>query len=198
VHSKISVFVFVIMTFAVLSVVAQQNIPKDLVINLNRSACFGWCLAYSLTITGDGNFTITPAKRSVREQQSVVPITGKISLEKLTRLLAEFRNIRFFSLKRRYGSAAKLEEGRNCPRIWTDSPTVVITISANGEQKTVSHYTGCEGAQILSDLEGLEDKIDEAVGTKQWEPQLRTGIADVIDLQIEVHPTKSSTQSKSH
>ena len=188
--------IFFLTIAAVPPVVAQQGIPKDLVITLNRSACFGWCLAYSLSITGDGDFTIILAKRTVREQQSVVPITARIALQKVKRLLAEFRNIRFYSLQRRYGSAAKSKAGRNCPRIWTDSPTVEISISENGKHKTVSHYTGCEGAQILSDLEDLEDKIDEAIDTKQWESQLRTGVADVIDLRIEVNPAKSTTQPK--
>ena len=178
----------VLIAVGALPVVAQQSASNDLVISLDRSACFGSCLVYSLTITGDGSFTIVPKKESAPGE----PIKGRIAPEEVNKLLAEFRRIRFYSLHKRYGSAEKSKQGPSCPHYGTDSPTAEIGLSEKGKHKTVSHYLGCKGAQILDDLEALEDKIDEAISTKKWASQLRSGDANVIELRLEINPASSS------
>lgn len=184
---KISFHVLVLMAIGALPVVAQQGTSNDLVISLDRSACFGWCPVYSLTITGDGGFTIIPKKESAPGE----PIIGRITPEEVNKLVAEFRKIKFYSLHRRYGSAEK-SKGPGCPHSWTDSSTAEIGLSEKGKHKTVSHYLGCEGTSILNDLKALEDKIDEAVNTKKWASRLRSGVADVIELHLEINPARST------
>jgi hypothetical protein len=182
--------------FGVPPVAAQQDLPNDLLIALDRSPCFGSCPVYLLTIRADGSFVITRQTAWAKSNLPFEPIMGKIEPEKVKDLLAEFRNIKFYSLQKQYGSVSKSKSGPNCPQYWTDAPTAEITISENGKRKAVSHYLGCDGAQILDDLRALETKIDEAVNIKQWESQLRWGNADVFDLKLKINPAKSSTPTK--
>ena len=75
--------------------------------------------------------------------------------------------------------------GRDLHRIATNPRAAMDLLSGN-----------MGAVQRFLDERNREDKIDEAIDTKQWESQLRTGVADVIDLRIEVNPAKSTTQPK--
>lgn len=84
----------------------------------------------------------------------------------------------------------------SCPQYRTDSSSAIVYIVKNGKQKTVSHYLGCRGAQILNDLNALEDKIDEIANSEQWTSQYGWGSASVIDLRLQVNPSSSSRPKK--
>lgn len=189
----LGIFVFVLGPNAV----AQQEIPKDLEITLIRYPCFGWCPHYSLTISADGIVKFMPlgppAYRGQGEKPRF-PLMGNMTGDQLKILLAEFERIRFTSLRRRYGSAGKSKVGPSCPKYWTDSSSAQISIVKAGKGKTVSHYLGCEGAQILNDLETLENKIDEVANSAQWTSQFGWGSASVIDLKLQVVPTPKKPQ----
>ena len=176
-----------------LTVIAQQEIPRDLEISLQRSTCYGWCPSYSLTIHGDGAVKFTPLSPFVyigRGETPKFPLEGKISADQLLVLLSEFEKIRFYSLSRRYGSD-EYKRSANCPRVETDASSAEVTIAKDGKRKTVSHYLGCSGSQILKDLTALENKIDEIANTKQWSTQFGWGgTANVVDLKLEVGPAK--------
>lgn len=178
---------------ASLTVFAQQETPKDLEIGLQRSQCFGSCPSYSLTIHEDGTVKFIPLSSFAyigKGERPKFPLEGKISADQLSFLLSEFDKIRFNSLSRRYGSV-KYKTSANCPLVATDAPSVELTLIRAGKRKTVSHYRGCSGAQILDDLTFLEDKIDEIANTKQWTSQFGWGTANVVDLKLQVGPTIS-------
>ena len=50
----------------------------------------------------------------------------------------------------------------------TDMPSAKTSISLNGRSKSVSHYYGCRGPEIIPALTALERKIDEIAGTEKW------------------------------
>jgi len=182
------------------SAYSQNNVPKDLKIDFERTACFGWCPNYSITITADGRVEFYPLGTAVYRGKGVAPsapLQGNISSERLNHLLAELRKINFFSLRKRYGQEnQKRGSPATCPDYRTDASTVIIWVAQKGRRKVVRHYLGCRGARILDDLTALEYKIDEITNTEQWTSQYAWGTGNVIDLKIEVNHSISTTTKK--
>ena len=142
---------------------AQQSIPNDLLITLERSVCFGTCPDYKVTISADGKVTFE-GREYVKVKGSA---TSHISKEDLSTLIAAFDAASYFSLKDKY-----MTESDGCPEVWTDNPRAVTSIRINGKSKTINHYYGCQehsGASIYpTALTTLETKIDKIVGTTRW------------------------------
>jgi hypothetical protein len=133
---------------------ADSQVPnnlQDVVITLERTACFGICPVYKLTVYGNGEV--------VYEGERFVKIEGRrtdsISEEKIRQLVSEFLKIDYFSLKDRY------EE-----RMATDLPSAITSITMEGKTKTTRHYHGDYSAP--EELTELEDRIDEIVNSQQW------------------------------
>ena len=147
----------------------EIELTKDTVITLDRSACYGYCPEYTLTISGDGSvvFVLRMNGKEVRK------VTSIISQEKLKEIIKEFNKADYFSLKDKYIN----QEDDGCPEYWTDQPDVNTSIKTNGRIKSISHYHGCRenrGRTIYpKGLTELERKIDEIVNTKQWNPWMR-------------------------
>jgi hypothetical protein len=135
---------------------AQPQTPtpsdiKEVIITLERTACFGTCPVYKLTIHGDGK-VIYEGIRFVRVEGT---IETTISEEKIEKLVSEFQKIDYFSLEDSY-------EERNA----TDMPSAFTSLTVDGKTKTVKHYHGDSSAP--KELTELEDKIDEIVNSNQW------------------------------
>lgn len=120
---------------------------NDTVITLERTVCFGWCPAYTLTIHGDGQVTY--------EGYAYVDVEGvrtsNISQSKIHELLYEFGKVDFFAANEHYSIGA------------TDLPTFFVTLAIGNRQKRIEHY-GCD-PQWLTDLEYMIDTVAE---TEQW------------------------------
>ena len=147
---------------------AQATAPKDTVITLERSQCFGTCPSYKLTVYGDG--------RVVYEGRKFVKVEGavndSVTQEQLKQLLAEFDKADYFSLRDTYFDATD-----GCPTYWTDNPTANTSLELGGKKKAVRHYYGCQEKETSKDssfsvypkkLYELESKIDEIVNTGRW------------------------------
>lgn len=127
-----------------------ENVFSDLVITMERTACHGTCPIYKLAIRGDGTVTY--------EGQDFVQVKGQqtasLSLAQIQELVSAFEQASFFTLMD-YTHVNT-----------TDSPTVITSITLNGQSKTVNHYYGDSSApQALFDL---ESKIDEITNSNQW------------------------------
>jgi len=142
--------------------VISQDIPQDLMITLERTACYGFCPVYKLTITADGA-VVFEGRRFVKQEGATVK--SVISREGLKQLMAEFDRVKFFSLEDDY-----MDNPRVCAEKETDNPSAFTSIRINGKSKTVRHYHGCSGPKVPRELTELENKIDEIVNTAQWLP----------------------------
>lgn len=128
-------------------------------ITLERTACFGTCPMYTLTITSDGAVTFNG-----RRFTKVTGIArGKISPNDFRQLVSEFEKINYFSLPDSYTPGTPV-----CPQRITDMPSAITAIHFQGKVKSVSHYYGCGNAPALERLTALEKKIDEVAGTQKW------------------------------
>lgn len=156
------------------------DVDRDkLEISLQRTACFGSCPDYKVTIAGDGGvvFETTPnldsddvsmVHRAFSAESGVrVPGTHKTTIEAaaVDRLLEHFRKARFFTLRDEYRAEV------------TDNPTYIVSINTGNGSKTVIDYVGRE-AGMPNEVTALQDAIDEAAGTDRW----IEGTADVIPL----------------
>ncbi|WP_223072863.1 DUF6438 domain-containing protein [Erythrobacter sp. SCSIO 43205] len=145
-------------------------VDKDkLVISLQRTACFGSCPDYKVTIYGSGRvlFQSTPhlepddvanVHRAFSTQSGVrVPGTHETTIEPqvIDQLVAQFEATRFFSLRDEYRAEI------------TDNPTYVVTIDTGNGKKSVVDYVGRE-AGMPEAVKALQDAIDAAAGTDRW------------------------------
>ncbi|OYT53193.1 MAG: hypothetical protein B6U72_06505 [Candidatus Altiarchaeales archaeon ex4484_2] len=149
----IGIIVLASLALAVIFLYPEINQPPkptdfmDVVIIMERSPCYGFCPAYSLTIYGDGT-VIYEGKMSVNVTGKR---TSKISQNKVKELVDEFYRINYFSLKDKYD------------RPITDIPHTITSIKINGKYKSVYNRAG--GPRELNEL---ENKIDEVTNSKQW------------------------------
>lgn len=126
-------------------------------ITLERTACFGGCPVYRLSVLPSGDVTYE-GKAHVKR---LGPATGKISRQRLEALLTELDKAGYFSMANRYTSAEP-----TCGRYATDSPSVISSVTLRGRTKRIEHDYGCGSAPGA--LTVLERRIDEVVGSGQW------------------------------
>ena len=128
----------------------SQPISPQVAMTLERTACFGFCPIYKLTIYGNG--------KVVYEGQRFVKVTGTrtttISQTAVRNLFAEFQKINYFKLQDSYTGGH------------TDAPSAITSLTMGKKQKTVNHYLASPNAP--TQLTELENKIDAVVNSKQW------------------------------
>lgn len=153
-------FFLVLLTAACASAAPEPSPTPDyagLVITLERTACFGACPIYGLTVYGDG--------RVEYEGVRFVDVTGRqtstLSPSQVRELAAALEQAGYFNLKDDYTVPV------------TDLPTTITSVTLGGRTKTIRNYGGCfgdlEGAekapQALCDFEA---KIDAVTHSAQW------------------------------
>jgi uncharacterized protein DUF6438 len=126
-------------------------------VTLERTACFGGCPVYRLSVSPTGEVTYE-GKAHVRRLGTA---TGKIPKERLDQLLTELDKAGYFSFASRYTSTEPA-----CGRYATDSPSVITSVTLRGRTKRVEHDYGCGAAPGA--LVVLERRIDEMVGSGRW------------------------------
>ena len=129
------------------SLSSEQRDYSTAIITLERTACFGTCPIYSLTISGDGKVVYTGENYvTVTSTQ-----TGQISPVTFKELVDEFYKINYFSLQDEYTANI------------TDMPTTITSLTINGKTKKIEDYFNAP-----EELKKLEQKIDEVANSKQW------------------------------
>jgi hypothetical protein len=144
-----------LMALAVFPAAAQESKP---VVTLERSACFGGCPVYTVTIYEDGTV--------VYEGTRFVEVTGRQTIQieeaRVAEIVQAFEAAGYFEWEDEYIYASV-----------TDGATFITSVSLDGHTKQIVHYSGDDTAPIL--LSYLENWIDRSVYTQQWtgvEPEL--------------------------
>lgn len=121
-------------------------------ISLERTACFGFCPVYTVTINGEGEV--------VYQGRAFVNVVGErratISREAVQQLLARFDEIHFEQLRDEY-----INHGI------TDLPSKIVTLTRNGRTKRVVDYAGTS-VGMPEAVRALQDEIDRVANTAQW------------------------------
>jgi hypothetical protein len=131
---------------------AESQITK---IVLERTACFGTCPVYTLSVHSSGLVEFA-GESHVKAKGTQ---TGKISPEDFARLVKKIDEIDFFNLRNRYDGKNPDGSGTTV----TDLPTRKTSVTRGGETKTVENYF--RGPPGLSELENL---IEELTKSAKW------------------------------
>ena len=119
--------------------------------SLERTACYGRCPIYKVTVLRDGTVHW--------EGERFVKVTGKATARlpaaALAELAAAFKKAGYFALKDKYTSYDI-----------TDHPSANTSYDDGTHRKTIAHYHGDRSAPAVLDV--LEERIDEIVGTSKW------------------------------
>jgi uncharacterized protein DUF6438 len=141
------------------SVAPRQDSPVDSppAVTLQRTACFGSCPVYRVSITPAGAVTF----EGTAHVRKLGTASGQIAPARLDHLLRELDEAGYFSFADRYTSADP-----TCGRYVTDLPTVITSVTLEGRTKRIEHDQGCGAAPGA--LVVLERRIDEVLGSGQW------------------------------
>ena len=136
---------------------SETNVGASSAVTLERTACFGRCPVYQISVVSDGVVSYQ-GKAHVRH---LGPATAQISVEQVSSLISELEKGGYFSFAPRYtpGDSA-------CGRYATDSPAVITSVRSAGRAKRIEHDYGCGSAPGA--LVVLERRIDEVLGSSQW------------------------------
>jgi hypothetical protein len=142
--------------------------PAETSITLERSACYGTCPDYRVTVHGDGlvqfdtsddHFRGTAAEVHLEYNGHNVllpgPHTARIDPAVVAKLLDRFQAAHFFGLKNEYSYGA------------TDASTQMVTVRVGNASKSVTDYIGTM-AGMPQEVRDLEDAVDAAAGTARW------------------------------
>jgi len=137
-------------------------------IELTRSACYGSCPDYKVSIDGAGNVVFSTREAPADPVSGVhrefsfgrgVLVGGvhraKIDRATLDTLIAQFRDAHFFGLKKEYFYPV------------TDNPTQIVRFASGPSEMTVTDYVGT-AAGLPPAAKALEQAIDDAAGTARW------------------------------
>ena len=127
------------------------------VITLERTACFGSCPVYTISVSLSGEVQYE-GRAHVRKLGAA---TGRVPRERVDSLLSELDRGGYFTFAERYTSPEPA-----CGRYVTDSPSVITSVTLRGRTKRITHDYGCGGAPGA--LVVLEHRIDEALNSDQW------------------------------
>jgi hypothetical protein len=114
-------------------------------IRMERSACFGTCPVYTLTVDGDGTVSYD-GREHVRVHGSQ---TWRIAPDAVGALAREMEQAGFFKMKDSYTALV------------TDMPTTFITLTIDGRSKRIQDYFGAPAA-----LTQLEMRVDAVSGAR--------------------------------
>jgi hypothetical protein len=136
---------------------SSQSATSPPVITLERTACFGSCPVYAISVSSSGEVQYE-GRAHVRK---VGAATARVPRERVDSLLSELDRGGYFTFAERYTSPEP-----TCGRYVTDSPSVITSVTLQGRTKRIAHDYGCGGAPGA--LVVLEHRIDEALNSDQW------------------------------
>jgi hypothetical protein len=136
---------------------SSQSATSAPAITLERTACFGGCPVYTISVSPSGEVRFE-GRAHVRKLGAA---TGRVPRERVDSLLSELERDGYFTFAERYTSPEPA-----CGRYATDSPSAITSVTLRGRTKRVTHDYGCGGAPGA--LVVLERRIDEALNSSQW------------------------------
>ncbi|OAN63151.1 hypothetical protein A7X12_01395 [Sphingomonas sp. TDK1] len=167
--------------------------PRDFRITLQRTACYGQCPDYRVTVHGDGRVEFdsgeyhspgTAAQAHLDTIGNNVLLPGRhlarVDPAGVARLLDRFRDAHFFGLRDEYTYPA------------TDNPTQVLTVQVGKTSKTVTDYIGIE-AGMPQAVRDLEDAVDAVAGTARWVDGNLETLAELDAARFNYHTSVAAT-----
>ena len=121
-----------------------EGFPYDR-IELERTACFGTCPVYRMTLFKHGR----AEWRGVRHTDRTGDFEGAVSVFDYGKLCYLLQKVGFEQLPPRFTAG------------WTDAPTIIVRITAGGKTTSVSDYSGVGPIDLWA-----EQQASDAVGQR--------------------------------
>ena len=126
--------------------------PKSQIeISLQRTACYGSCPAYTVTLNGQGVVFEGDRFNAVAGTHHAPPLEQGA----LRALAQRMLNVGWFGMEEKYRAN------------WTDNPTQTVTLTVDGQTKKVIDYVGIE-AGMPDAVRDIEYEIDRISGSGRW------------------------------
>lgn len=142
--------------------------PEDVEIILDRSACFGTCPDYRLTVQGDGTIRFSSGRTNLPGTAAEVHLDfngnnvllsgthlAKVSPKAVAALVEKFRAAHFMGMKPEYIAGI------------TDNPTQVLSLRVGKTTKRVVDYVGIAVGMPQAVTE-LQDAVDRLADSDRW------------------------------
>ncbi len=140
-------YTFIICMLLASCMVTHKPGIQDTVITMEKTACYGACPVYTLSIYNSGILVLTGKEN--------IPYKGmfcsKLKRAEWTRIKQAFISSQFFSFKDQYTSQLK------------DLPSTFVTFRWDGKSKTIEDYDGAP-----DELKNLEDLVVKLIDTQKW------------------------------
>jgi hypothetical protein len=133
------------------AVVTAQDSEANIAITLERTPCFGGCPIYTVAIFDDGAVVYD----GTRFVETTGEQTSEIDPETVALMVEAFANAGYFEWDEAYDT-----------RTVTDVPSVITSVTRDGETHRILRYTGDTSAPLA--LPYLERWIDEMANTQLW------------------------------
>ena len=159
------------------SPLAELPVPGDsgyfemdsVLITLERTACFGACPIYRVSIAGSGNVVYKGLEyvKAIGIHEKRIPVRDVVSL------LNEFLRVRFFDALDRYENlqSLRLQGGDKLQLLESgvdDVPSTILTLQIGPHKKTVVLYDN-----YPLELKELADTVDRVSGALEWAQEPR-------------------------
>ena len=128
---------------------------------LERTACFGFCPVYKVTVL-DNDVVTFEGERFVKEIGGSV--SRRLSDGSFKKLIEIAKAHDFAAFDAAYPDA----DGANCPQRATDMPTVIVSFDAQKLSHAVSFYQGCMGFAGRDSLNEMIAEIDAVLDIGDW------------------------------
>ena len=134
------------------------TIDNDTVVKLKRTACYGSCPVYTVSVKANGVVEY--------EGHEYVAFKGfqtaSLPKESVEQIEKELIKVKFLKMK------SHLDSGSwGCFISATDSSHIIIEGIVKNKKKAVSTYIGCESKQV-DEVISLANYIDQVAGTSKW------------------------------
>ena len=153
------VILFVVMMLGAASAYAQDE--SKVAITLERTACFGSCPIYTISILENGDV--------IYNGEKFVDVTGEqksqLEPETVAAMVKAFEEAGYFDWKEAYDTMTV-----------TDMPYIITSVTRNGETHRITRYVGDSSAPL--ELAFLERWIDQMTNSQMW-----TGVqSDLLNI----------------
>jgi hypothetical protein len=125
---------------------------SNVVIRLERAACYGECPVYTVTLHGNGRVDWN----GERYVAKLGPASRRIKPGAVAALRREIDRAGFW----------RWPDHWECARVATDHPWTYITVVTAARSRRIKHYHG--NACVPDAVSRLEQRIDEVAGTAEW------------------------------
>ncbi|MCA0455106.1 MAG: DUF6438 domain-containing protein [Chloroflexi bacterium] len=154
-----TVGLLMLISLSMFSAQAQEAAAQP-VITLERTACFGTCPIYTLSIFEDGKVVYNGDQFVTVEGEQ----TSEIAPETVEAMVNAFEEAGYFDWNEAYDAMTV-----------TDMPSAITSVTRDGETHTINHYMGDSSAPLA--LTFLEHWIDQMTTSSLWTGSENTGVA---------------------